>query len=245
MARRHLTFALALAAAPACLANNGDPSERGRDTGVPDAGFDLAAGEAVFTSALADGKNQYRFACATCHALSEPAPDGRRRPAHPLGDVTRRPSWHNGQVTSLLDAVNACIADWIGAPAWTEDEPRWKELRAFLESKAPAADAPALVTTRAPVPANLAPGDGTRGRETFDRTCSVCHGLGGTGASTAPLLFHAFHAADATYIAGRVRNSGPASSTVHHGLAGGVMPFWAADRLNDDELRDVIGFLIN
>ena len=46
-------------------------------------------------------------------------------------------------------------------------------------------------------------------------------------------------------MAERVRTSGSDESPIYPALTGGIMPFWAADRLNDDELRDVISFVLN
>ena len=46
-----------------------------------------------------------------------------------------------------------------------------------------------------------------------------------------------------SYIALRVRTSGPSGSPVYDGLSGGIMPFWGADRLSDDELLDIIAYV--
>ncbi len=42
-----------------------------------------------------------------------------------------------------------------------------------------------------------------------------------------------------------MRTSGPTDSPIYPGLGGGRMPFWAADRLSDDELRDAIAFVLS
>ena len=43
---------------------------------------------------------------------------------------------------------------------------------------------------------------------------------------------------------GRVRTSGRTDSGVYDGLTGGIMPFWAADRLSNDELRNMVAWLM-
>ena len=40
-----------------------------------------------------------------------------------------------------------------------------------------------------------------------------------------------------------MRTSGLTDSAVYDGLTGGKMPFWALDRLSDDELRDLVAWL--
>ena len=40
----------------------------------------------------------------TCHALEEPA-DDFRRPGHPIGNAANRPSYKNGQLTDIIDAI--------------------------------------------------------------------------------------------------------------------------------------------
>ncbi|MDH3654684.1 MAG: hypothetical protein OEN21_10485, partial [Myxococcales bacterium] len=82
----------------------------------------VASGEALYLQPHSDGNT---FACASCHALEEPAPDGIRRPGHPIGDAANRPSFKNGQLDVLLDAVNSCRVEWMGAPAFSEADPRW------------------------------------------------------------------------------------------------------------------------
>jgi hypothetical protein len=44
-------------------------------------------------------------------------------------------------------------------------------------------------------------------------------------------------------VAQRVRTSGRTDSPIYPGLTGGIMPFWAGDRLSDDELRDLVAYL--
>jgi mono/diheme cytochrome c family protein len=195
-----------------------------------------AEGERIYLEPVEDGNT---FACATCHALEESASDFRR-PGHPLGDAAARPSFKDGAVIELREAVNSCLVEWMNAEPWTAVDPRWIELERFLQSQAPAS-APAIDLQIVAPPGDLSGGDVARGRAVFDGSCAVCHDEGGTGSQLAPPV--AGLALDPGYIATRVRTSGRSDSAVYDGLTGGVMPFWGADRLTDAELRDIVAWL--
>ena len=77
--------------------------------------------------------------------------------------------------------------------------------------------------------------------KTFNNTCSICHGTNGVGSNQGPGI--AGTELSPEVIAKRVRTSGSQSSDVYDGLTGGKMPFFAADRLSDDKLLDIIAFL--
>ena len=206
--------------------------------GEAEEGVTTSDGQALYAAPHDDGNT---FACATCHALSEPADDGITRPGHPIGDAAGRASFKNGQLNQLIDAVNACRQDWMGAPAFAEDDPRWLALRDFLGG-GEAASAEDLSYEIVDPPADVSGGDATRGAATFDRTCSVCHGAGATGTVRAPSLLGTPESPE--FIALKIRRSGNPQSDIYPDLTPGRMPFWAPDRLSDDELRDIVAFLV-
>ena len=197
-----------------------------------------AAAKATFESPLKDGNT---FSCSSCHALDEPADDGFRRAGHPLRDATRRTSWKNGRVHRFIDAVNSCATEWMGAPPFAQDDARYLSLKAWLDEMGQGLTAREVQFTIAKVPAVLTGGNAVLGRTLFNRSCALCHGTDGRGALQGPNLNAAVH--DAALVARRVRTSGDVSSGTYDGLTGGRMPFWAADRLSDEELRDLIAFL--
>jgi mono/diheme cytochrome c family protein len=199
---------------------------------------DVSSGRTVYETPLSDGNT---FSCSTCHALAEPSPDGLRRPGHPIGNATRRTHWKDGKASTFLDAVNSCVTEWMIAPPWTTSEPRFLALRDFLDAQATVGQAPDLVFEIVPPPTDLSGGDAARGQATFNETCVVCHGTDAAGTVRAPRIAGSTRTAD--YIAERIRTSGSRSSTVYAGLTGGVMPFWAKDRLADSEIRDLIAFI--
>jgi len=195
-------------------------------------------GRDVYEKPLSDGNT---FSCKTCHALSEPSDDGLRRPGHPIGNATHRSHWKQGKVTSFLGAVNSCVTEWMVAPAWDEDDPRYVALHSFLEAQAPAGAAPDLQYSIVSAPKDLSTGDAGRGHMLFNQSCIVCHGADGNGTERGPKV--AGSARMPEYVGNRIRRSGSSTSSVYPGLTGGVMPFWADDRLSDAEVSDLVAFV--
>ncbi|MEX1362228.1 MAG: DM13 domain-containing protein [Nannocystaceae bacterium] len=224
----------ALALGSGCDASESGPSQPAADPEL------VAQGQQVFSQPVADGNT---FACATCHAITEPADDGIRRVGHPLFDATGRPTYKNGALVQMRDAVNSCLQEWMNAEPWSEQDERWLALYEFLDAQGPAEASPPLSFEVVPPPSAeaLTGGEATSGRTLFDRSCSACHGLGGEGTQLAPPI--ARRGLDPEYVAQRVRTSGRTDSGVYDGLTGGVMPFWAADRLSDEELLDLVAWL--
>jgi mono/diheme cytochrome c family protein len=131
----------------------------------------------------------------------------------------------------------------MGAPPWAEADESFLALRDFLDAQTKVTRAPELTYEIVQPPADLAGGDVARGRAVFDETCVVCHGAGGGGTDRGPRVSRSHR--DAGYIAKRIRTSGSPKSAVYGDLTGGVMPFWAKDRLDDQEVRDLVAFLKN
>ena len=199
----------------------------------------VASGETLYLEPHSDGNT---FACASCHALEEPAPDGIRRPGHPIGDAANRPSFKNGQLSALLDAVNSCRVEWMAAPAFNEADSRWLALSEYLSDAAGSSPAPPLSYQIVSPPTELGGGDPMVGQDLFNTSCVVCHGVDASGTERALALRGSL--LDAETIGRRVRTSGASNSSVYEGLTGGRMPFWAEDRLSDDELVDLVAFIL-
>lgn len=195
-------------------------------------------GEQVYLRTVEGGNT---FACATCHAIDEPAEDGMRRVGHRLGDATRRPNYKNGELTQMRDAVNSCLTEWMRADPWEETDPRWIALHAWLDEQATTDSAPPVEIQIVQPPEDTDGGDPEAGRALFNTSCAFCHGTDAVGTNQALSL--SGRALDGAYIALRVRTSGQMDSPVYDGLTGGQMPFWGADRLSDDELRDLVAFI--
>lgn len=197
------------------------------------------SGEALYQEPHPDGNT---FACETCHALEEPALDGIRRPGHAIGDAANRPSFKNGQLTDLRDAVNSCRVEWMAATAWDDGDPSWLALLEYLSEEAGSTSADPLTYQIIEPPSELGGGDEMAGQQLFNESCAICHGQDAAGTERAPVLRGSL--LDAETIARRVRTSGATDSAVYEGLTGGRMPFWSADRLSDDELLDLVAFVL-
>ncbi|MEN0063789.1 MAG: hypothetical protein AAGA48_16680 [Myxococcota bacterium] len=194
-------------------------------------GWAIALGGVVACGSAEDGRSVYEnrlpdgnvFACATCHALEEPAEDGLIRPGHAIGDAIARPSWKNGEVSRLLDAVNSCRDEWMNAPEpWADDDPDWLALEGLLSDTAPATAEPISVDIVAP-PADLTGGDAMAGREVFESRCVACHSATGDITELAPNVL--FRGLEPELIARRVRTSGRPGGVYGDVLTGGLMPF--------------------
>lgn len=199
------------------------------------------SGSTIYTSVASTGST---FTCATCHAISESdgfAADGFRRPGHPLLNATRRSEFKNGELHSLLDAVNICRTEWMNTSAWNESDQEWMNLLNWLDDQATEESADPVTMDIASVPSELSGGDESVGRDLLNTRCVVCHGEDGGGTERAPNIKGI--GLQGSYIAARVRSSGRVGSAVYSGLTGGIMPFWSSDRLSDDELLDIIAYL--
>jgi mono/diheme cytochrome c family protein len=167
--------------------------------------------------------------------------------AHPLELSTLRPNWFLGQKKKMSFAVNVCLGDWMNADdRWNEEHEDWLALKKYLATFAPEItdpdeEIPALEYAIIPAPFTFEGGDPIQGRALFNGSCSVCHGLDGSGTLLAPELLE--RDLPVAYIAKRIRTSGPQNSAVHLGLDGGLMPFWSRERMSDGELLDVVTFV--
>ena len=201
----------------------------------------IAQGKTLYEAPMSSGNS---FACATCHALTEPAMDGFTRPGHPIGDALRRTSFKNGQLGTFIEAANSCLTEWMNAPEWSSNSAEYESFVSYLNS----------VDTGDGNVANLSftidtdymrdtyeGGSAIDGEMIFNTSCAVCHGLDGVGTERGlPLTGRVL---EPELVARRVRTSGRTASAVYSDLTGGVMPFWSEERLSDTELLDIIAYL--
>jgi thiosulfate dehydrogenase len=204
------------------------------------------------------------FACSTCHPVvvgAPPAADAGRHvgPIYPganLYDVVHRPSWWGGDKTQLLDAVNYCLAEFMGGAELAADEPRARALYEYLVAISPDAPAPAwplTVVKNVTALGGLAAGaDAGRGADVWARGCAGCHGEPHTGAGKL---------GDKTSVVPEDSLNGPVCAPVadrrgcaravvvekvRHGKffnIGGTMPPYSLEALGDDELADVLAYV--
>ncbi|MFK7827361.1 MAG: DM13 domain-containing protein [Oligoflexales bacterium] len=192
----------------------------------------------LFTQAHTDGNS---FSCNSCHARKDPADDGMVRAGHDLENAYNRSSFKNGQLSTLLAAVNSCRQEWMNAPAFTTEQIAWTNLESFLKDLSEGQDSSPISFEINQAPSDLSGGDADTGMKTFNNSCSICHGANGVGSIQGPGI--AGTSLTGEEIAKRIRTSGSQASDVYDGLTGGKMPFFTADRLEDKDLRDIIAFL--
>lgn len=242
------TLLIGTAALTAC---GGSSKDKGNPNppvtgGDPQAAL-IEKGQEVYSNRLEGGTN---FACATCHALSEPASDGLRRAGHPIGDALRRQSYKNGQLNTFLEAANTCLTDWLDIQTpWTESTEEYSALVAYIEDQDTdngAVQDVSFTITGESVPIEADNGDVNRGQTAFNATCASCHGEDALGGLDVGFALSGFDNSP-EQIAKKVRTSGPSSAdqpnSVYNGLTGGRMPFWSLERLSNQELGDIIAFL--
>lgn len=206
-------------------------------------------GEERFFSPDALGNSLHCGHCHGLYPLSHRDVSGPLFAGHGLGDAARRPSYFNGQLTSLVGALNQCRVNWMEASALDPREQSCREYIAFLES---------LETTGAPAPvlnyqvdspriSGPARGDPLTGCGLFARACKSCHGRYGEGGveGLASSLWSGELTSD--LVRRHVRLSGPrpqpGDSAFARELLGNGMPFWSRGRMSDSELEDLVTYM--
>ncbi|NRA47070.1 MAG: hypothetical protein HRU09_19140 [Oligoflexales bacterium] len=116
--------------------------------------------EELFTKPHADGNS---FSCNICHARKEPSDDGMSRPGHDLENAYNRSNFKNGQLNTLLEAVNSCRKEWMNAPAFTPDQAAWLSLETFLKDLAVGKGSEIISYQIVSAPNDLTGGDATEG----------------------------------------------------------------------------------
>ena len=205
------------------------------------------AGQALFHDPRVSRSEFNAVSCATCHD------DGDADPAtlfsgHPLTGVVFRSSWWGGQAATLKDAVDHCLVRFMRERPLDIGDPRGRALYEYLLSISPEPVPAPLPLTIVENVTTLGRGDPQRGAAIWDRACASCHGAAFSGegrvstlASVVPGDSVDFAASSGfpleLVIVEKVRHGG------FFGI-GGSMPPYALERLPDDDLRDLLGYLL-
>lgn len=232
--------------------DDNDSSDTDTSSDQPTTVFTAAKGKLVFDNVNSFGN---QLACQDCHSIQENAnltstADAKIRAGHPLFNAINRTSYKNGALTELIDAANVCLSDWMKVPSvnqWTESSDDWQNLKQYLALQS---DLGATNTATQNInfqiinpPSDLNGGDAIQGQIAFNETCAVCHGINGVGTSKARKITNRNLSTD--YIAQKIRLSGPSNSNIYTGLNGGVMPFFAQDRMTDQTLINIATYTAN
>jgi len=236
-----LTLAVALAAASAAPA---EVKITGSATG----------GRLLFHSPALSGNG---LACINCHADFDEVrrDDGLIRPAHPLYNAASRETFWGQEADSpdrymdISSAAVPCVEAFLLRPTKLTAQ-QALSLQAYLRAitRQPTRQ-PLAYTAAADMTgeyAGFAGGDKRRGRTLFYATCHACHPNGHAGLAPVPLP----RDKETSFYARKVRE-GNGLGAVLSGLEpdaydrqGGLfMPFYGADRLSNQDIRDIISYI--
>lgn len=209
-------------------------------------------GEVLFHDPGLSGVSYNAYSCGTCHEATPGERPGAILTGLPLAGAVNRPSFWGGEEIELLRSVNYCFYYFMLADhLLTPEDPDARALYAYLESlpSSPELDA-AQPMTPVVLIADPPPGDATRGAASYAAACALCHGAAHTAAgrlvSFAPLLpeqtLEEHPLGDYTAEERRL----VFVDKVRHGAFvgyGGTMPPFAAEKLSEQELGDILTFL--
>jgi thiosulfate dehydrogenase len=204
-------------------------------------------GAQLFSDPRTSTSDDNSFACSTCHAVDKDGDAEQNKAGYPLHDTVFRTRFWGGQVTSPLEAMNACLFFFMKSQTFSADEPKSRALYEYLASIA-SEDAKqtrplTIVETVTTVPR----GNPDQGKDVWDRSCRECHGDPHTGNGRlsddvviVPESSEEF-ARDVDFPVDLV-----IVEKVRHGnffKVGGAMPPFAVERLSDEELGAILGYL--
>jgi thiosulfate dehydrogenase len=210
-------------------------------------------GEALFSDAKASPATVNFVSCATCHRRDPAERPGLILTGGLLRGATTRPLYWGGHDNDLLTSINHCRYFFMSArDDWT---PKDEEARAMygyltsLDAKAAESEKQAQPYLVQSAVTDLPAGDGTRGKDLYDRACRSCHGAASTGAGRpserAPLLPQDTVAAH-EYLGSPVETRKVFIEKVRHGGFlgyGGTMPPFTQALLPDADLAAILAYL--
>jgi thiosulfate dehydrogenase len=203
-------------------------------------------GRALFSDATVSSAASNPFKCSTCHEIVPTAV--KSLPGYTMYDSTVRAAWWGGTVTTVLDATNQCVSQFMRGKPLADDDEKGRAIFVYLSSLSPDASAPTLPLTVVQNIVDVPSGDATRGKMWWDQGCGNCHGAPHTGdgrisdvASLVPDDSLAAHGTDPKTGARPV-----VIEKVRHGKffnVGGNMPLFSLEALSDAQLGDILAYL--
>jgi thiosulfate dehydrogenase len=202
-------------------------------------------GKSLFDDPKLSSAASNPFSCSTCHETVDPTVT---RPGYTLKDSASRPSWWGGQVTTLLDAVNQCVVNFMRGKPLAADDDKGRALYVYLQSLSPDPTAPALPLTVVQNIMDIPSGDPAAGQQLWNETCAICHGAAHTGegrlsdlVSLVPDDSIAAHGTDPRTGARPV-----VIEKVRHSpffRVGGNMALYSLEAMSDAQLGDLLAYL--
>lgn len=203
-------------------------------------------GHSLFSDPSVSSAGSNVFRCSTCHEIG-PTPTTLAA-GYTLYDATARASWWGGFETTLLDAMNQCVTNFMRGTELSAQDDKARGLYAYLQSVSPDASAPMLPLTVVQNIVDVPSGDASAGKRVYAQACRGCHGDPHTGdGRISPLV--SLIPDDSIAAHGTDPKSGARPvviEKVRHGKffsIGGNMPLFSIEALSDDELGQVLGYL--
>jgi len=235
---------LALTLAPLALGAQEEPEVI---TGKADAGRRLFYSAALGTNGLS---------CAHCHAdFDEGAQDdGLIRAGHSLYGAASRPNWWGRDPAkpdpypNIGAAAAVCVEHFMRQPDRLNAQ-QLVDLRAYLRFINRKQQRESLVLSsgadRTGEYLGYDAGNRLRGRELFYATCHSCHPNARSGIGSALPLDRepAFYARKVREGDGLGAQIGGLDPNAYNPASGQFMPFFAVDRLSNDQLSDIIAYI--
>ena len=205
----------------------------------------LERGRSLFSSPSLSPTRINVQACIHCHDVDPE--QARRKAGGSLAGVSNRPSYWNGELATLSQAVEACSRLFMLHPALhpVDEQPdAYLDLLVYLDSLE-GSNAQVQRTFVSDVTGLDGDGSVDNGEALYRDTCRRCHGDrdsgGGRLSADVPILpFETVVGFDLEFSAvmeEKVRRGG------FYGV-GGVMPPFSLEVLSDDELRDVLTYVL-
>jgi thiosulfate dehydrogenase len=186
------------------------------------------------------------FTCATCHAVdpgAAPVVPGRLDAGYNLAGAATRGSWWGGGSTTLLDAINVCVKEFMGGAPLVRDSDATRELDALLEGSP--ANGPAPFTfVRITTPLAELKGDAAHGADVYQKACYRCHGEAHTWKGHSSPAAVAIPESSITTFGAEAR--AVTIEKVRHGRfinIGGIMPFYTAEAMSDQTVADLMVYM--
>lgn len=214
------------------------------------------AGRLLYHSPALSGNG---LACINCHADFDEVrrDDGLIRAAHPLYNAGRRETFWGQEADSpyrysdISSAAVRCVEAFLLRPEKLTAQ-QSLSLQAYLRAitRQPTRQ-PLAYTAAADLTgeyAGFGGGDKRRGRGLFFAACHVCHPNGNAGLAPAPIprdrepVFYARKVREGNGLGAVYSGLEPDAYDRHGGL---FMPFYGADRLSNQDIRDIIAYVKN